>query len=618
MLVKNVTSGEPISAAWANSLVNNVNLKQGLSVANRSVEFTKARGGLQFANDAAWQIRITQDRKVTINAGQIYINGLLVSPEDAKHSYNQFCSCSNWETVCVQEIGDDGSLPIFYIDLKMPSQVTEENIDEVTATLKVKKSGELSDDESNEENDDNEEGTRSITIQLNDVVENEIKQKVSGSIYLDSAAAGFPRAKEGIIICEEENEIEDEQGNKTKVKENVIKLHVSIIGEDGIEVLDSLYEKSHEDVNPDAEKEENPARIFTIRGKRISFVGEDGITIEETKEMISEDEGGTLETPKEQTIYTIKGKAFSIIGKDGIFVYEEKVNSGERNEFTNFFVYGKKISLIAKDEMRLKIEHQEGKGEDYKAEKEWAQWTLQPKGISFIAGDGISIIHTDDLDNFVDCYEIISTASNISFVGCDKIRITEREGVDNTQKRKEIYVVNDHFSLIPTDNLRIEKQNGQCTISSPPLSLKRNWETNKIKSKFVTLKEGNNAKLNKKEIDTSSKWEDEYTISVKAISVIAGDGVNVELYEDNYSKCYTVSVGTIPSQIEFDPIYFVVEDGTVSLNEEALNEIVNEALEEISVEVTANGVVEHTARGTVSFTTPTQNLTLRSDTEFHT
>ena len=337
--------------------------------------------------------------------------------------------------------------------------------------------------------------------------------------------------------------------------------------------------------------------------------------------MISEDEGGTLETPKEQTIYTIRGKAFSIIGEDGIFVNEEKVMSGEK-ELTQYTIHGKKISLIAKDEMRLKIEHQEGKGEDYKDNvklaKEWEQWTLQPKGISFIAGDGISIIHTDDLDNFIDCYEIVATASNISFVGCDKIRITEREGIGNgEEKRKEIYVINDHFSLIPTDNLRIEKENGQCTYSSPPLSLKRNWETNKIKSKFVTLKEGSNVHLDKKEIDTTTKWEDEYTINVKNFSVIAGDGVNVEVSEDGHSKCYTVSVGTIPSQIEFDPIYFVVEDGTVSLNEEALNEIVNEALEEISVEVTANGVVEHTARGTVSFNTPTQNLTLRSDTEFY-
>jgi hypothetical protein len=144
--------------------------------------------------------------------------------------------------------------------------------------------------------------------------------------------------------------------------------------------------------------------------------------------------------------------------------------------------------------------------------------------------------------------------------------------------------------------LRIEKEDGECTISDGSLSISRNWETNKLKSKFVTLKEGNNVKLNKTEIDTPDKWEDEYTINAKIISVVAGDNIRVDVSEDEFGKSYTVHAD-ITSLIEFDPLFFVVENGTVSLKEDALNEIVEEAINEIGVEVVGEGLIESTFRG---------------------
>lgn len=624
MLVKNVSSGEPITAAWANSLVNTVNHKNGLVVDQRGIEFTKAAVDLKFSNDAAWQISVTDDKQIILNAGQIYINGILVKPQkNGKNSYNQFCSAENWDKVAIQEWNKD-ALPVFVISIEAPKQVTEENIKEVKAVLKLQnEKGENL--EGNEEEDEGNGDKWKKEIQLNEIVDGEIKQLVSGSIYISQNAV-LPKAKEGIIITDDPVEEDDEtqttaegENEEEKKTEKVIKLHVSIIGEDGIEVLDSLYQKSHEDVNPDAEKEENPARIFTIRGKRISFIGEDGITIEEEQEMLHEDEGGTLETPKEQTIYKIKGQAFSIIGEDGIFVHEEKVQSGEK-EITQYTIHGKKISLIAKDEMKLKLEFQTGEDNSVATDgtvikSKWDYWTLQPKGISIIAGDGISIIHTDDLENFVECYEIVATGTNnISFVGLDKIKIAEREGVGNNEEtRKEIYVVNDHFSLIPTDNLRIEKENGECSFSDGSFSVKRNWETNKLKSKFVSLKEGNNIKLDKNEIDTSDKWEDEYTINAKIISVIAGDNVRVDVSEDEFGKSFTVHAKI--SEIEFDPLFFIVENGTVTLKEDALNELVNEAINEIGVEVMGEGLIESTFKGELKANT-SGTLTLNTSVSY--
>ena len=75
-VIKSVTSGEPIKASWANSIVHEVNTKQGLRMRGKASNSTSLRP-VRVDNDPAWQIRYTCG-KACINAGQVYINGMLI------------------------------------------------------------------------------------------------------------------------------------------------------------------------------------------------------------------------------------------------------------------------------------------------------------------------------------------------------------------------------------------------------------------------------------------------------------------------------------------------------------------------------------------------------------
>lgn len=169
MIVKNVVSGQPITAAWANSLVNNVNQKVGVSIPQRAIHSTVGKAGAICANDAAFQISIVEG-KVVLNAGQIYINGHLVKPKDAVSSYNQFCSIDNWKEKYMQDISAE--LPIYKIKLTLPKgeTITESNIAQVKAELEVSTSATGNNDNNSSTGTDSEETkTDKIEIQLNEV-----------------------------------------------------------------------------------------------------------------------------------------------------------------------------------------------------------------------------------------------------------------------------------------------------------------------------------------------------------------------------------------------------------------------------------------------------------------
>ena len=156
MVVKNVGRGEPITAFWANSLVNEVNLKQGVHLSGRSIPRPSMRN-LQLTSEPAFQIRYTKSGDITLNAGQIYINGLLVGAsseigeEVSKHSYNQFSSLKEWEENSVHTMQDLEDLPEWYIVITGPKVVNSTNIGEVEAKLvKLSKGSEPPEDPTKE------------------------------------------------------------------------------------------------------------------------------------------------------------------------------------------------------------------------------------------------------------------------------------------------------------------------------------------------------------------------------------------------------------------------------------------------------------------------------------
>lgn len=169
MVVKNVGRGEPITAFWANSLVNEVNMKQGIHLSGRSIPRPSMRN-LQLTSEPAFQIRYTKSGDITLNAGQIYINGLLVGAsskngeEVSKHSYNQFSSLKEWEENSVHTMQNLEDLPEWYIVITAPKVVNSTNIGEVEAKLvKLSKGSEPPKDPTKESNNSGNTGNTGNT-----------------------------------------------------------------------------------------------------------------------------------------------------------------------------------------------------------------------------------------------------------------------------------------------------------------------------------------------------------------------------------------------------------------------------------------------------------------------
>lgn len=191
MVIKNVSRGEPITALWANSLVNEVNLNQGIRLRGRNVNESSG-SRIQMASEPAFQIRFTKNGYVTLNAGQIYVNGYLVTQtveegQNAKHSYNQFSSIKNWDKYAIHQMTNGAEdLPEWYILITSPKNVTESNINEVEAELVKKTKGQAKPTKPENIGDDK----LWACVQISKVVDNQLLQLVSGSIYISSQNGG--------------------------------------------------------------------------------------------------------------------------------------------------------------------------------------------------------------------------------------------------------------------------------------------------------------------------------------------------------------------------------------------------------------------------------------------
>lgn len=122
-IIKSVQSGQPITAAWANSVVAKCNVTEAANLGSSSQPTKCNRGVKQTLSDPAFQIR-TSYGVHTINAGQVYINNILVNPTvktdepntvnegesgtvnggesgytslASSNSYNMYSSLQNWK-----------------------------------------------------------------------------------------------------------------------------------------------------------------------------------------------------------------------------------------------------------------------------------------------------------------------------------------------------------------------------------------------------------------------------------------------------------------------------------------------------------------------------------------
>lgn len=96
MGVRRVNSGEPITAFWANSIVNALDTVGGNRTTTASGVSSNAPQ--QFNNPAAFQIQMTQSGCWTIEAGTIFINGELIKGIGNTYG-NHATSLQNWESV---------------------------------------------------------------------------------------------------------------------------------------------------------------------------------------------------------------------------------------------------------------------------------------------------------------------------------------------------------------------------------------------------------------------------------------------------------------------------------------------------------------------------------------
>jgi hypothetical protein len=272
MIVQTVSSGQPITATWANSLVGVVNTPS-ITCLTSHPNYRKCNRGIRDAqNDASFHVRLAYG-VYTLNTGQIYMNGLLVQPQKkegeeqgtSENSYNMFSSISGWTENYYHVIATEGKTPYWYITIEAPTHVTKANISEVKATL-IKNTTE----EAPTAPENLEEGKTWLCIQLNtfeEVGEEDnktylLKQLVSGTIYLNEAIPSIV-AGDGIKITEIEDNVLEISSNP----EVIANVDVDVRAGENVKVVKSV---------------DNTTRVFTVHANvpTVSLLAGDGIQVD--------------------------------------------------------------------------------------------------------------------------------------------------------------------------------------------------------------------------------------------------------------------------------------------------------------------------------------------------
>ena len=558
MVVKSVGKGEAITAFWANSLVNAVNMTGGTHLSGRSIPRPSMRN-VQLASEPAFQIRYTKSGQITLNAGQIYINGLLVGSgssesepqaqgeEVSKHSYNQFSSIKNWNELSIHDITKPDDLPEWYVVITGPKIVTKANIGEVEATLvkqtkgqsapeapKTNSGGNTGGTSTNPggstENQPNEEEEKLwICIQISKVEGTDLLQLVSGSIYLSTTTVSLVGG-DGIMV--EPNEDGSVQ---------TVSLYVSFIGDDHIEVIESYIPQkdtpSTEEGEPQTQAEgegdttepqqpQKPVKqlkVIQIKQKTpFSFVGTDGITVQDYLWAEPQKEDGTYD---HRRVITISG--MSHIGRDGITVTEEDLEETVTDATTGVETTVTKRVLV---------------------------FSGSTSNVSFIGIDGIEV--TDEFTQV----KVESNTENPDGGG-------NSDGGDPivTTKDVRLVTIRDIHSFIGQDGIKVEETTAPVEITDATTG-----ETRTVNTKLVTIKNENNY---------SFVGQDGVEVSTTDEEVEASDGTKTK------KKVVTITAKTDISFIGVDEIKVTQEEVTDETTGKKSQKVTigHEKLEEINI-----------------------------------
>lgn len=178
MSVQFVSKGQPITAFWANSLVNAINTQStGKGQSHINTGYNPLH---QYVNPAAFQIQMTSSGAFTIEPGTIFINGVEIVGKGTTYSNNK-SSLQNWEDVFFHK---GKKLPKWKIKGYIPREYTGD-----VSASKFWLINDNSEAEPNKENMPPEEVPAGCmwweqVINETDEEQGTVKQIVSGSIYI--------------------------------------------------------------------------------------------------------------------------------------------------------------------------------------------------------------------------------------------------------------------------------------------------------------------------------------------------------------------------------------------------------------------------------------------------
>lgn len=585
-VVKTVTSGQPITAGWANSLVHEVNTQQGLRLSGKPSNSTSLRP-VKAENTPAWQVSYGNG-SYTINGGQLYLNGLLVGGhyETLASSYNMVCSASNYEEAKTYTPSSNEDLPRFWLQVAYTTPITPDNINNATCKLIVTKNDEAPSIPEDSTNPDNTTQKVYKNIQLTTVKGTDVLQMVSGSIYYNTTVSLV--SGDGILI--------EEEATTNSYKVN---LYISFIADDGIQITEGYEPKEEEgdstNVDPNKPKP-HPMKVVRIKATNadMSFIGIDGITVHD--EMIKEDDGS------EKRLITVEHDIKSFIGKDNIKVKEEYItsevkdpNTGETTSTT------KKCIVIQQD---------------------------KPTKLSFIGEDGITVTQsdeevatTDDQGNATTEKVTVVTikgeeVGKFSFIGIDGITVaqseedvtkTDDQGNTTTEKMQVVTIGNSNsneYEFVGKDGVEVTTE--ETTTTENGKEVKKTKVTigaSVIADVDVDVRGGTNVTVDKSTEGTTQVFTVNTTIpEIEQVSIVAGDGIQVDAKQDGDVTTYTISC-TSPIQYDFDEEWFTVTEGVVTFNTQKLVQLAEEIAANTTVNVNVTGIVDEVATGSVQVNT---------------
>lgn len=220
MGLKRVQQGEPITAFWANSLVNQLDTMTTLPIAKRGGN--TGTGLNQWSYPAGFQIQMSSSGAWTIEPGCIFVQGKLINGLGGSYT-NNHSSLQNWAS-CYHHNGKQ--LPKWKIKGYIPSDATAE-VEESKFWL-INENASEEDTQQSETNtlpENPPEGYTWWEQYINEVDEEQgtIKQIISGSIYITLPVASVTARPFDVMITEvtenENNTEEETDGDEEETTE---------------------------------------------------------------------------------------------------------------------------------------------------------------------------------------------------------------------------------------------------------------------------------------------------------------------------------------------------------------------------------------------------------------